>query len=33
MNVEDPTKHKQIVLRLRWITIIITSYLILFGGE
>jgi len=31
MNLEDPTRHKQIVLRLRWVTIIITSYLILFG--
>ena len=31
MKVEDSTKHKQIILRLRWITIIITSYLILFG--
>lgn len=31
MKVEDPTQHKQIVLRLRWMTIIITSYLILFG--
>jgi len=31
MNLEDPTKHKQIVLRLRWMTIIITSYLILFS--
>ena len=27
----EPKKHKQIVLRLRWVTIIITSYLILFG--
>ena len=27
----DPQKHKQIVLRLRWMTIIVTSYLILFG--
>ena len=31
MNLEDSTRHKQIVLRLRWVTIIITSYLILFG--
>src|SRR4030043_617921 len=31
MNLEDPTRHKKIVLRLRWVTIIITSYLILFG--
>ena len=27
----EPKGHKQIVLRLRWVTIIITSYLILFG--
>jgi PAS domain S-box-containing protein len=31
MNLEDSTGFKQIVLRLRWVTIIITSYLILFG--
>jgi len=31
MNIENPVQHKQIVLRLRWVTIIITSYLILFG--
>jgi PAS domain S-box-containing protein len=31
MNIEDSTQHKQIVLRLRWVTIVITSYLILFG--
>jgi PAS domain S-box-containing protein len=30
-NLIEPTGHKQIVLRLRWVTIIITSYLILFG--
>ena len=28
---EDSKRHKEIVLRLRWVTIIITSYLILFG--
>lgn len=27
----EPKGHKQIILRLRWVTIIITSYLILFG--
>jgi PAS domain S-box-containing protein len=31
MNLEDPGRHKQIVVRLRWLTIIITSYLILFA--
>ncbi len=31
MNLEDSTGFRQIVLRLRWVTIIITSYLILFG--
>ncbi len=31
MNIENPVEHKKIVLRLRWVTIIITSYLILFG--
>jgi PAS domain S-box-containing protein len=31
MNTEDSTRQKQIVLRLRWVTIIITSYLVLFG--
>jgi len=31
INLEDSTGFKQIVLRLRWVTIIITSYLILFG--
>jgi PAS domain S-box-containing protein len=30
-NVMGPEGHKRIVLRLRWVTIIITSYLILFG--
>lgn len=30
-NSIEPQGHKQIVLRLRWVTIIITSYLILFG--
>jgi len=30
-NLMEPQGHKQIVLRLRWVTIIITSYLILFG--
>ncbi len=31
MNLEGVADFKQIVLRLRWVTIIITSYLILFG--
>jgi PAS domain S-box-containing protein len=31
MEFEDSKRYKQIVLRLRWLTIIITSYLILFG--
>jgi PAS domain S-box-containing protein len=31
MKFEDSVRYKQVVLRLRWITIIITSYLILFG--
>jgi two-component system sensor histidine kinase/response regulator len=31
MPLEDPSSHKLMVLRLRWLTIIITSYLILFG--
>ena len=31
MNSEGAADFKQIVLRLRWVTIIITSYLILFG--
>jgi len=31
MNLEDAGRHKQIVVRLRWLTIIITSYLILFA--
>ena len=31
MNLEDSKGYKQMVLRLRWLTIIITSYLILFG--
>jgi PAS domain S-box-containing protein len=30
-NVEESQAHKEIVLRLRWVTIIVTSYLILFG--
>ncbi len=31
MNLDDSARQKQIVLRLRWVTIIITSYLILFS--
>jgi PAS domain S-box-containing protein len=31
MSLEDSKGYKQMVLRLRWMTIIITSYLILFG--
>lgn len=31
MSLEDFKGYKQMVLRLRWMTIIITSYLILFG--
>jgi two-component system NtrC family sensor kinase len=31
MNLENTAGHKQVVLRLRWATIIITSYLILFS--
>ena len=31
MDLEDSTGFKQMVLSLRWVTIIITSYLILFG--
>ena len=31
MNLEDSGRHKQIVVRLRWLTIIITSCLILFA--
>lgn len=30
-SLEDTKGYKQMVLRLRWVTIIITSYLILFG--
>jgi PAS domain S-box-containing protein len=30
-NLQDKAGHKRTVLRLRWVTIIITSYLILFG--
>lgn len=33
MFLEEPIRYKQMVLRLRWLTIIITSYLILFGRE
>jgi PAS domain S-box-containing protein len=29
--LEDSTRYKQMVLRLRWVTIVITAYLILFG--
>ncbi len=31
MSSEDSVKHKQTILRLRWLTIIITSYTILFS--
>lgn len=31
MEFEDSGRYKQVVLRLRWLTVIITSYLILFG--
>ncbi|MDI7259482.1 MAG: PAS domain S-box protein [Thermodesulfobacteriota bacterium] len=32
MNPEDSKGSKQLVLRLRWVTILITSYLVLFAG-
>lgn len=31
MSLEDSVQHKQTILRLRWLTIIITSYIILFS--
>ncbi len=31
LALEDPVRYKQAVLRLRWMTIIVTSYLIFFG--
>jgi len=31
VSIEDSKGYKQMVLRLRWMTIIVTSYLILFG--
>jgi PAS domain S-box-containing protein len=31
MYLEDSSRYKQMVLRLRWLTIIVTSYLVLFG--
>ena len=31
LALEDPVRYKQSVIRLRWMTIIVTSYLIFFG--